>query len=122
MGAHAFDKDDRVAMKFVCAAANLRSYIFSIEVQSYHDCKGIAGNIIPAIATTNAIIAGLQVLEAVKILRNDRPIKEVCKYTYCLRNRTRKGLYLQPVKLADPVPTCFVCGVAQVKQIGRAHV
>lgn len=84
--------------------------------QSFHDCKGIAGNIIPAIATTNAVIAGLQVLEAIKILRADRPVKEVCKYTYCLRNPTRKGLYLQPVKLADPSPSCFVCGVSQVSK------
>ena len=30
----------------------------------------MAGNIIPAIATTNAIIAGLLVLEAIKVLDN----------------------------------------------------
>ncbi len=30
----------------------------------------IAGNIIPAIATTNAVIAGMIVLQAIKILQN----------------------------------------------------
>lgn len=35
-----------------------------IPVQSCYEAKGVAGNIIPAIATTNAIIAGLQVPES----------------------------------------------------------
>lgn len=62
-------QDDKVAMRFVTAACNLRSLVFGIAPQRYHDAKGIAGNIIPAIATTNAIIAGLQVLEALKIMQ-----------------------------------------------------
>jgi ThiF family len=32
----------------------------------------MAGNIIPAIATTNAIVAGVQVLQAFKILKGDK--------------------------------------------------
>lgn len=56
-----FDKDDKVAMKFVTAASCLRAMTFSIQPSSYYDTKGIAGNIIPAISSTNAIIAGLQV-------------------------------------------------------------
>ena len=66
----AFDKDDPMAMRFVTAAANLRSHVFGIEpLQSVYSAKGIAGNIIPAIATTNAIVAGLQVLQAFHILQ-----------------------------------------------------
>ena len=48
-------------MLFVTAAANLRAATFSIPTGSYYDTKGIAGNIIPAISSTNAIVAGLQV-------------------------------------------------------------
>lgn len=61
LGAAVFDKDDALALDFVTAAANLRAHVFSIPQQSKFDIKSIAGNIIPAIATTNAIVAGLQV-------------------------------------------------------------
>lgn len=66
LGAYAFDKDDPWAMRFVTAAANLRAAGFGIPPQSYHDAKGIAGNIVPAIATTNAMAAGLQVCACVR--------------------------------------------------------
>ena len=115
-----FDKDDKLAMRLVTFASNLRSYVFQIEpIQSYYSAKGIAGNIIPAIATTNAIVAGLQVLSAFHILKKqlenkNGDLKEVCKYTYCLRNKSRKGYYLQPTSLPDPNPKCFVCRNAVV--------
>lgn len=123
-----FDKDDDMAMRFVTAASNLRSYVFQIDpIQSLYSAKGIAGNIIPAIATTNAIVAGLQVLQCFHILKaqlstsnksdgNDdgavdetSNLKRTCRYTYCLRDKTRKGYYLQPTTLPEPNPNCFVC-------------
>ena len=105
-----FDKDDAVAMDFVTAAANLRAYVFGIDPSTLHDAKGIAGNIIPAIATTNAIVAGLQILEVFKILQHGPDsIASVCNYIYVLRDKTRKGFYLQPTKLPEPNPDCFVC-------------
>lgn len=61
LGSYEFDKDDLLAMRFVTAATNLRASSFGIDSQSMHDAKGIAGNIVPAIATTNAMAAGLQV-------------------------------------------------------------
>ena len=62
-------QDDPPTLDFVVAASNLRSYIFHIPPESRFSAKAIAGAIVPAIATTNAIIAGFIVLEALKVLR-----------------------------------------------------
>jgi ubiquitin-like 1-activating enzyme E1 B len=66
-----FDKDDVDTLDFVTASANLRATIFGIEPKSKFDTKQMAGNIIPAIATTNAMTAGLCVLQAFKVLKDD---------------------------------------------------
>lgn len=66
-----FDKDDQLAVEFVTAAANIRASSFGIPLHSLFETKGIAGNIVHAVATTNAIIAGLIVIEAIKVLKND---------------------------------------------------
>ncbi|CAI5756991.1 unnamed protein product [Candida verbasci] len=55
-----FDKDDEDTLNFVASASNLRSFIFNIEMKSKFIIKELAGNIVPAIATSNAIISGLQ--------------------------------------------------------------
>ena len=67
IGLLSFDKDDRLALDFVTAASNLRSHVFGIPMQSPFSVKQIAGNIVHAIATTNAIIAGLETLELMKV-------------------------------------------------------
>ncbi|KAI9920749.1 hypothetical protein PsorP6_002214 [Peronosclerospora sorghi] len=109
LGSYEFDKDDATAMEFITAAANLRAAVFSIPMESLYTCKGIAGNIIPAIATTNAIVAGFQVLEAFRILQAAKPVGEVCMYTHCNRSWNSSGVLLQPSALEKPNPQCFVC-------------
>jgi ubiquitin-like 1-activating enzyme E1 B len=99
-GAVEWDKDDEDALEFVTSATNLRSYNFHIPLQSKFDTKAMAGNIIPAIATTNAIIAGLIVLEAFKNLNNQQ---DKCKYTYLLRRPSGKRV-LMDVALEKPNP------------------
>jgi len=54
-----FDKDDRKSMEFVFSASYLRMKNFGIETKTYFEVKEIAGNIIPAIASTNSIAASL---------------------------------------------------------------
>jgi len=121
IGKCVWSKDDRLDLCFVTCASNLRSSIFSIPLQSSFKIKEIAGNIIPAIATTNAIVAGLQVLEAIKILRSldekdpDDSLKECCKRVWVnLRSKSRKGHMLMPSRLCPPNKNCFVCNTANV--------
>ncbi|KAJ7525002.1 hypothetical protein O6H91_17G031800 [Diphasiastrum complanatum] len=105
IGTLVFDKDDQLAVEFVSAAANIRSYSFGIPMLSLFDLKGIAGNIVHAIATTNAIIAGLIVLEAIKILTSDF---NHSRMTYCLEHPSKK-LLLMPVEPFEPNSSCYVC-------------
>jgi ubiquitin-like 1-activating enzyme E1 B len=99
-----FDKDDDDTLEFVSAAANLRSYIFGIEPKSKFDIKQMAGNIIPAIATTNAIIAGSCVLQAYKILRGEYP-KAKKWYMWQSIDRVMASTF------DGPNPECPVCSV-----------
>jgi ubiquitin-like 1-activating enzyme E1 B len=76
-----FDKDDEDTLDFVASSANIRSTIFGIDRKSRFDIKQMAGNIIPAIATTNAIVAGLCVLQAFKVLKGEySEAKEVSNF------------------------------------------
>ena len=72
-----WDKDDLPALNFVTACANIRMHIFNIVCKSRFEVKSMAGNIIPAIATTNAVIAGCIVMEAIKILAGQEDRKSV---------------------------------------------
>ncbi|XP_015242732.1 SUMO-activating enzyme subunit 2 [Cyprinodon tularosa] len=101
-----WDKDDPPAMDFVTAAANLRMNIFSMNMKSRFDVKSMAGNIIPAIATTNAVIAGLIVLEGLKILSGEL---ESCRSIFLNKCPNLRKKLLVPCILDKPSPNCYVC-------------
>ena len=105
----AFDKDDDLTLNFVAAASNIRSEVFGIEPKSKFDIKQMAGNIIPAIATTNAMIAGLCVIQAFKVLRGQF---EKTKMAFVNRSQISAGLS------EAPNPDCSVCGTV----LARAKV
>ncbi|KAF7891918.1 hypothetical protein EAF00_008220 [Botryotinia globosa] len=105
-----FDKDDEDTLDFVTASANLRSIVFGIETKSRFDIKQMAGNIIPAIATTNAIVAGLCVLQSFKVLRGDySSSKEIFLSPFAPER------LLSSDKYREPNPDCPVCSVAQTR-------
>ncbi|KAK7114229.1 hypothetical protein V1264_000319 [Littorina saxatilis] len=101
-----WDKDDETALDFVASVANIRAHIFGIAMKTRFDIKSMAGNIIPAIATTNAIIAGLIIMEAIKILSGK--IKS-CKTVYLNRVPNDRNRLLVPCTLDPPNPKCYVC-------------
>lgn len=102
-----WDKDDKSAMDFVAACANIRSKIFNIPVKSRFDIKSMAGNIIPAIATTNAITAGVVVMHAFKALAGEY---EKCKSVYMRNTLNPQNYLLAPEKMIQPPnPKCYVC-------------
>lgn len=101
-----WDKDDLPALNFVTACANIRMHIFSIGCKSRFEVKSMAGNIIPAIATTNAVIAGCIVMEAIKILggKDDKS-----KTVYLRRQPNPRKKILVTEALEPPNPKCYVC-------------
>lgn len=102
-----WDKDDQSAMDFVAACANVRSHIFDIERKSRFEIKSMAGNIIPAIATTNAITAGISVMRAFSVLQSKW---EQCKAVYArLRLNGRNQFLVADAFFPAPNPSCYVC-------------
>ncbi|SAL97716.1 hypothetical protein [Absidia glauca] len=100
-----FDKDDVDALEFVASAANLRAKIFDIQQKTLFEVKSMAGNIIPAIATTNAIIASVVVMKSFEVLRG---IIGAVKRTYLTTVSRRPHLLIQE-EPSGPNPDCQVC-------------
>lgn len=94
-----FDKDIDDHMLFVTACSNLRALNYSIPTEDTHRSRAIAGNIIPAIATTTAMVTGLVCLELYKIIGTPRKVLTIEAYKNGFIN-----LAIPFMTLSEPIP------------------
>mmetsp|Transcript_15632 Transcript_15632/g.38520 ORF Transcript_15632/g.38520 Transcript_15632/m.38520 type:complete len:1034 (+) Transcript_15632:146-3247(+) len=94
-----FDKDIDDHMLFVTACSNLRASNYSIPTEDTHRSRAIAGRIIPAIATTTALVTGLVCFELYKIVGTPRKelTIEAYKNAFC-------NLAIPFMTLSEPTP------------------
>ena len=71
-----FEKDDDTNwhINWITASSNLRANNYNIPCATKQQTKGIAGHIIPAIATTTAAVSGLILLEMLKYLNGFKQV------------------------------------------------
>jgi len=116
-----FDKDDVDSMNFIALSSNLRNFNYNIPKQSIWTCQSIAGSIIPAIASTNAIVAGLQSVQLLFVLERVLKAKETgatlseikhrCRNCELSINRggARPFKMIACSELDAPAPNCLFC-------------
>lgn len=94
-----FDKDIDEHMLFVTACSNLRALNYSIPTEDTHRSRAIAGRIIPAIATTTALVTGLVCLELYKVAGSSRKELKLDAYKNGFIN-----LAIPFMTLSEPTP------------------
>ncbi|KAK1294674.1 NEDD8-activating enzyme E1 catalytic subunit [Acorus calamus] len=100
----AFDADDPEHMQWIYAEALKRAELFGISGVTYSLTQGVVKNIVPAIASTNAIVSAACTLEALKIMTD-------CSKTmsnYLMYNGT-EGIHSKMTAF-DRDKDCLVCG------------
>ncbi|ANQ11196.1 Uncharacterized protein PCOAH_00053000 [Plasmodium coatneyi] len=122
-----FDKDDDECINFITAISNLRMMNFSIKQKSKFDVQSIAGNIIPAISSTNAIVASLQATQLIHVIEHFKRVKgsDKVEEKISLRDSKAKHVWVKSIvsgnkmfsrgnivnaeNLEPPNPSCYIC-------------
>jgi molybdopterin/thiamine biosynthesis adenylyltransferase len=75
------DLDTNYHIAYIHGTSNLRARLYGIPEVSFYETKGIAGKIIPALATTTSIVSSLIVLEMMKyVIDKNRKIEDYQSY------------------------------------------
>lgn len=102
-----FDKDIDAHMEVVMAASNLRARSYKIPLADMHETRLIAGKIIPAIATTTALVTGLVCVEIVKATQK-KPLDDHRNWFL--------NLALPHFACSEPIPPATNTAVLQGKE------
>ena len=108
IGSLVFDKDDPLAMDFVSAASNIRAYNFQIAQETLFKVKEMAGKIVPAISSSNALVAALQTMEAIKLLAGDAKKDQLRGVSYQRMGGATRLTSMSRIN-EKPKPDCAVC-------------
>mmetsp|Transcript_1321 Transcript_1321/g.4199 ORF Transcript_1321/g.4199 Transcript_1321/m.4199 type:complete len:448 (-) Transcript_1321:1695-3038(-) len=113
-GEEKMDKDDTSYQQWVYEKADARARQFSISGVTLMQTQGVIKNIIPAIASTNAIVAAACANEVFKVLTNSS--------AYLNNNLMYiggQGVYAPTFKY-ERNPECIVCGAGVVMEVAAA--
>ncbi|CAG9464834.1 unnamed protein product [Pedinophyceae sp. YPF-701] len=109
-----FDADDPTHMQWVYEQALRRAELHGIPGVTYRHTQGVVKSIIPAVASTNAIVAAACTLEVVKIVSNcSSGSKNSIMYTGGERVYSHDVAY-------ERDPNCPVCGRVVAIDLPRA--
>jgi len=117
-----FEKDDdkNHHIDFITAASNLRCWNYDIKFTTRQKCRLIAGKIIPAIATTTAMITGFVQIEIYKYLSQVQLTSfraatvNLATNTYCVEllpdpRKVKSGLDQETYMQVVAIPEGFTC-------------
>ena len=104
-----FEKDDDSNYHISCinSMSNCRATNYNIKTISDYEAKGIAGNIIPAVATTTSTIVGLIAIELLKYVNKNNNIEHYRSWFINMADNTT--IYSEPVEAP-----CMIVGKTKI--------